>query len=177
MTKGLVTISSVLGADGKPVSLQKAVDYGWLCAPEGRQPAGWGLDRDELVVGYNLFVDQGRQAMAYAFSGRATIANYVLSKFGVGTGTSAAKATDIALESPVAFYGGAFTKAIDSITYPAPFVIRATFTLGLSDCNGYALSEYGLHTGAGVLVARKVKAVVTNKTSDYSPTMSWRLRL
>lgn len=177
MVKGLVTISSILGADGKPVSLQKAIDYGWISAPVGRQPAGWGLDRDELVIGENLFVDQGRQALAYAFSGRAPISSYILAKFGVGTGTTAAKATDVALESPVAFSAGVYTKAIESVTYPAPFVLRVTFTIGAAECNGYALSEFGLFTGADVLVARKVKSVVLNKVSDYSPTMSWRVRL
>lgn len=175
MIKGLVTISKVTAADGKTVPLQKAVDYGWICPP-ARQPSGWGLDRDELVVGNNLFVDQGRQCLAYAFGFRSNVEQYTCRRFGVGTGTTVPRVTDVALESPITLSNGQITAPIDGVDFLPVFVIRVAFTLGLSDANGYAITEMGLFSGNSTLLARKLRAVVINKTADFSPCLLWRIR-
>lgn len=174
--EGLLTVTGIQLADGREVTTQQAVDYGWICPSEGSQPAGWGLERHEVPVGRNLFLDQGRQAVAYAFGFRSPIQNYTCQKFGVGTGVTAARVTDVALEAPILLSGSVYTKNVDAIDYIAPFVIRIAFTLGVSDANGYIVSEMGLYTGADVLVARKVRAVSVNKTSDFATTLSWRIR-
>jgi len=174
--QGIVTVSKVVDATGREISTQQAIDYGWICAPAGRQPAGWGLERHEVVVGHNLFVDNGRQLLAYAFAFRAPLANYTCQKFGVGTGTTAARVTDVALEAPIQFSDGYWTKAVDLIDFLSAFVVRVSFSLGTADANGYIISEMGLFSGNDTLIARKIRTVSLNKTSDFSPTLTWRCR-
>jgi len=173
---GLVTISKITLADGSEMPTQRAVELGWIVPPTGRQPTGWGLERHEVPLGANLFVDQGRQLIAYAFGFRTPLENYTCQRFGVGTGVTAAKVTDVALESPILLSTGGYTKAIDLVDYLSAFVVRVSFTLGLADANGYVVSEMGLFSGNNVLIARKIRATSINKTSDYAPTLTWRLR-
>ena len=97
-------------------------------------------------------------------------------KFGVGTGLTPAKVTDVALQSPVLLNNALFTKPIDSVDFLSPFVVRVSFTLAVDDANGYILSEQGLFSGGDALIARKIRAVSINKTSDFSPTLTWRIR-
>ena len=163
-------------ADGTEIPTWKAIDYGWIAKPEGHQPRGWGLERHEVPLGENLFVDQGRQMVAYAFGFRSPIQNYVCSSFGVGTGTTAAKVTDVALEAPITLSSGQTTKAVDTIDFLSPFVVRVAFTLGVNDANGYIISEQGLFSGSNALICRKIRSVSINKTSDFAPTLTWRLR-
>lgn len=173
--KGLVTVSSVRDADGKVISTQEAVDRGWI-NPVAGEFKGWGLERHEVPLGENLFLDQGRQLLAYAFSFRSPLEDYACRKFGVGTGLTAAKVSDVALEAPITLNSGQVTGPLDSIDFLAAFVIRVSFTLGLADANGYVITEMGLYSGNNTLLARKIRAVAVNKTSDFSPTLTWRVR-
>jgi hypothetical protein len=173
--EGLLTISGIKDAEGKPLSTQQAVDYGWI-TPSAGNFAGWGLARHEVPLGKNLFVDQGRQLVAYAFGFRSPISDYTVQKFGVGTGTTPAKVTDVALQAPITLSNSSTLKNIDSVDFLAPFVVRVSFTLGNDDANGYIISEMGLFSGGSALIARKVRSVSINKTSDYSPTLTWRIR-
>lgn len=174
--KGLVTVSKITLADGTEMPLRKACDYG-LIVPE-RSPAGWGVGPDEVVIGKNLFVDQGRQLLAYAFGFRAPIENYTCQQFGVGTGLVAAQVTDVALEAPIplASQGGATTAPVTSIDFLTAFVVRIGFTVASGDANGNLLTEFGLFSGNGTLLARFIKSVGINKTSDFAPTLTWRIR-
>lgn len=173
--EGILTISGVKAADGKVISTQQAVDYGWITPARG-EFAGWGLERHEVPLGKNLFVDQGRQIVAYAFGFRSPVSDYTVQNFGVGTGITPAKVTDVALQSPVTLNTGSTTKPIDAVDFLSPFVVRVAFTLANDDANGYILSEMGLFSGGGALIARKVRSVSINKTSDFSPTLTWRIR-
>jgi hypothetical protein len=173
--QGFVSISKITLANGQELSMQRAVDYGWITAPEGRQPAGWGLERHEVPLGSNLFLDNGRQLLAYAFGFRAPIQNFVCQNFGVGTGTTTARVTDVALEAPITLSTG-LTKPIDTVDFLSAFIVRVAFTLGLTDANGYIISEMGLFSGNNSLIARKIRAVSINKTSEFSPTLTWRVR-
>jgi hypothetical protein len=174
--EGLITVTGITLADGKKLPLRKACDYGWL-TPE-RVPAGWDVGADEVCLGKNLFLDQGRQLLAYAFGFRAPIENYTCQKFGVGSGLTAAKVTDVALEAPVALASafGATTGAITSVDFLTAFVMRVGFTVAVGDANGYLLTEFGLFSGNNTLLARKVRSVGINKTSDFAPTLTWRIR-
>lgn len=172
--QGFVSISKITLADGREISTQQAVDYGWIVAA-GKQPSGWDLERHEVPVGENLFVDQGRQCVAYAMGFRAPITDYVISKFAVGTGITAPNVTDVALEAPIDL-GGSVTKLVDVVDFVSPFVCRFSFTLASGEANGYVISEMGLYTGSDILVARKVRAVSINKTADFAPTLTWRVR-
>ncbi len=160
--QGLVTVSKIVDSNGKIVPLERAIRYGWI--ERGAES------------GPNLFVDQGRQLLAYAFAFRSPIQNFVCQKFGVGTGTRPAKTTDVALQAPVRLASAAFTGPLDSIDFLSAFVVRAAFTLGLNDANGSLITEMGLLSGNDTLIARRVRTVGINKTSDFSPTLTWRLR-
>lgn len=174
--EGIVTVAGITLADGKKLSTQQAVDYGWITPAKGTF-SGWSLPRHEVPVGRNLFLDQGRQVAVYALGFRSPISNYTIQRFGVGTGLTPARVTDVALQSPVVLNNGSTTKPIDSIDFLTPFTLRVAFTLAVDDANGYLLSEMGLFSGGEAIVARKVRAVSINKTSDYSPTLLWRVRL
>ena len=173
--KGILTVCGITLAGGKKLSTQQAVDYGWI-APAAVSTAGWDIARHEVPLGSNLFLDQGRQLIAYCFGFRSPVSDYTVQKFGVGTGLTPSKVTDVALEAPVTLNNSQTTKAIDAVDFLSPFVVRVAFTLAMDDANGYLLSEMGLFSGGGAIIARKVRAVSINKTSDFSPTLTWRIR-
>jgi hypothetical protein len=77
--------------------------------------------------------------------------------------------TDVALEAPVplASQGGATTAPVTSIDFLTSFVVRVGFTIAVGDANGYLLTEFGLFSGNGTLLARFVRSVGINKTSDF----------
>ena len=175
--KGLVTVSGITTADGKIVPLQKAVDYGWIKPVSGRSPSGWGLQKEEVSLGENLFLDQGRQLMAYCFGFRAPVADYAVGKFAVGTGITTPAVTDVSLESPIYLESVASTTApILGVDFLTPFVVRVSYQIAVGDANGYLITERGLFSGNGTLFARHVSAAGINKTSDFSPTLTWRIR-
>lgn len=174
--KGFVTVSGIRLADGTLLSTQRAVELGWITVKGGRQPGGWGLERHEIPVGSNLFLDNGRQLVAYTFGNRSAVSDFAVGKFGVGTGTTAARVTDTQLEAPITLGSGLTVKAIDYVDYTSPFVARVVFTLGTGDANGYAITEMGLYSGNSTLMARVIRAVTINKSSDFAPTLTWRIR-
>jgi hypothetical protein len=171
--KGYVALAGIKDAEGKSVSFEKAIKYGWV--KPGRVPRGFDLEPGTMPVGQNLFLDNGRQLLAYVWGGRSPMADYACQKFGVGTGTTPAAVIDVALESPVEFSTGVTTKNVDAITFPSPFVARVEFTIGANQCNGYLLTEFGLFSGNNVLLARIVNAGF-NKTSDWAPSLTWSIR-
>lgn len=173
---GYVSVQRITAADGSVVPLDEAVRQGWIVPAAGEPPSGFELSPQELLAGPNLFLDTGRQLMAFAFGFRSPISNYVCQKFGVGTGLVAAKVTDVALGSPITLSNALTTKEIDSVDFLSAFIVRVSFTLGLADANGYAISEMGLFSGNDTLICRNVRAVVINKTSDFAPTLTWRIR-
>jgi hypothetical protein len=137
--------------------------------------AAWGLAPGEAVLGHNLMVDGGRQCLSYLLGGKS--GSFSVGKVGFGTGVGVPKVTDVALESPIELSAGVYTKLIDGADWPAPFVVRFTFTIGAAECNGYFITELGLFTANNVLIARRVDQVGISKVSGQSQTMSWRLRL
>lgn len=159
--QGLVTVERIVDSTGKVVPVEKAIKYGWLER---------GAERST-----NLFVDQGRQLLVYAFAFRAPIENYVCRKYGIGSGQRPAKTTDIALQAPIDLGGSTYTAAIDSIDFLSAFTMRVSFTIPLA-INGVMIYEMGLFSGNDALIARRVRTVGINKTSDFSPTLVWRLR-
>jgi hypothetical protein len=175
--EGLVTISAVRGNDGESISTQRAVDLGWIVPSPGRSPSGWGLDKHEVSLGSNLFLDQGRQLLAFCFGFRAPISDYTCQKYGVGTGTTAPQVSDVTLEAPITLASVASTVAsIDGVDFLSPFVVRVSYTVALGDANGNLITERGLFSGNGTLFARHVTSAGINKTSDFSPTFTWRIR-
>jgi len=173
--EGFVSITGFVDGFGHKVSNQKAVDYGWVKPFKG-STSGWDIDsRVEIPLGKNLFVNGGRQMVCYAMGFRSPISNYVIQSFSVGTGTLAPKVTDTSLVNPIILSNDLTYKAIDGVDFPSPFISRTTFTLGISDANGYLITEMGLLSGDGTLIARKSLSGI-NKSSDWSPSLSWRTR-
>ena len=173
--KGFLSVSKVLDASGKEISTQRAVDYGWIVPDFRNSLKGWDLQKHEIPLGENLFCDGGRQLLAFCFGYYAPISSYVCSKFSVGTGTVPAKVTDVALQNPIEFSAGVTTKTIYGIDCPTAFVARVEFTLGANEANGYLITELGLFSGNDTLYARRTTTGV-NKSSDFSPVISWRIR-
>jgi hypothetical protein len=175
--EGLVTVSGIRLASGKAISTQEAVDRGWIVPASGKSPAGWGLERHEVSLGSNLFLDQGRQLIAYCFGFRAPISDFTCQKYSVGTGTTPPQVTDVALEAPITLASTGSTMAsIDGVDFLSPFVVRVSYTIALGDANGFLIMERGLLSGNGTLFARHVTSAGINKTADFSPTLTWRIR-
>ena len=186
--EGLVSISHGQTSDGKIISAKKAIEYGFI-KPAKIRPSGWDLSDDEVVLNYNLSMDNLRQYNAYLFGGRTPAVSYVCSAFGIGTGTSAPNVTDTDLNSPLLFYKPSSTllalKPIDSVDYPSPFMARVQYTISTGDISnpnvaGALITEIGMYavdsgSGAGTLLARETSTGFPLQ-SDFGPTLLWRFR-
>lgn len=165
---GMLTVQKILLADGSEMPTQRAVELGWI-TPSRCSTKGWDLQKHEVPLGRNLFVDNGRQAVAFAFGERSPIGNFVCRRFTVGTGTTPPKVTDVALQSPL------MSKAISFIDFSVPFVVRVEFIIAADEVNGFLITEMGLLSGNETLLARRVHTGI-NKTSDFAPVLGWRIR-
>jgi hypothetical protein len=158
------------------VPLTKLVDRG-LVKPVRGAP-GWGLTPDEIPLGHNLQLDNFRQYMAYAMTFRGPIGNYVLQRFGVGTGVTPPTVGDVQLQNAIQLVApdnpNVGTKLIDYVAYPAPFYAYIYFTLGVNDANGYSVTELGLYSGDNTLLIRWTVPGI-NKDATYSPQLVHRL--
>jgi len=164
--KGDVAVVGLHDAAGKPVSLTEGLRRGWLKGD---------LHDGEVSLGQNLFVDTGRQALCYAFGEQGPTANFTVQRFGLGIGTTPPRVTDVSLADPLSFYLGGELKPIDLVSFPAPFIIHVQFTIAASEANGYLITEMGLFTENGTLLTRRTHIGI-NKSSDFAPTLAWRIR-
>lgn len=174
MVKGFVSIKRFEDAEGKPISNQQAYDYGWVNPSKHEKAAGWNLAHDEIGLGPNLFLDNGRQMMAYAFGFRNPIANYSARRFGVGSGTTAPKVTDTGLEAVIQL-SGSDTKLLEAVNFPAPFIAEAELAIGATEAVGYLITELGIFTDNGTILARTTHPGI-NKSADFAPVLGWRFR-
>lgn len=187
MIEGFLSVASVF-VNGRPITTQEAIDRGMFIPV--RRPSGWGLAKHEIPLGRNLFVNSGRQSLAYAFGFRSPIVNYVCTEFGIGTGTTPPQASNTGLETPLKFYStpgnsnpsvpDSFFKPITSTTWTEPFVSATTITVAADEANGYTITELGLFsgtdgTGGQMLLARKTIPGYV-KTSASSFSFVWRIR-
>jgi hypothetical protein len=175
---GWISVDNVFDAEGRPVSVDQALRYGWI-RTNFVNPNFKSYDElnaaNASVAGPNLFVDNGRQLLAYCFGERSPISSFTCKNFGLGTGTFVPKVTDVALEQPITFFGASQQKPVSTIDYSVPFVARVEFVIAAGEANGYLITEMGLFSGDGTLIARRVHAGI-NKTSDWSPVLGWRTR-
>lgn len=184
MIEGFLTVSKITLDNGKELATQRAVDLG-LIKPTSYKPRGWGLAKEELPLGHNTMVDNGRQLLTYLFGGRTPLGSYVCSRFGIGTGTSATAVTFTELENPLPFYDPGTgvlraTKDITGVDYPVPFIARVEFTLATDEAPGVLITEFGLYavdqdTGVTTMICRKIETGVEHDSS-WSPTFLWRVR-
>lgn len=125
------------------------------------------IEERELIEhweGLNLIVDNYKQTHAHLLGGDVT--NRSVTQIGFGTNGTAPVAGNTTLT-------GAFTKAVDSVTYPLTNQVQFNFSLLTTEANPLAILEFGLITAGGVLYARKVRAAALNKDVDLSFTGSW----
>jgi hypothetical protein len=149
---------------GRQLSTQEVLRRG-LVTPYPGWPDWLPHQEGELPLGPNLFLDAGRQYLAYAWGYRSPVSNVAVASFGVGTGTVPPITQDTALQAPVAFASGLFTKPVDNVTYPNPFIAQVNYTLAAADCNGYLISEVGFFSGDGTLLIRLVRTGLNKQSS------------
>lgn len=118
----------------------------------------------------NLIVVGSQQIHAKLLGGAVT--NQSVTQIGYGTSGTAPAFGNIALT-------GAYTKALDSVTYPASNQVQFNFSMGVGGADasayGLAISEFGLLTPAGTLYARKTRNAPLNFNSDISFQGSWTI--
>lgn len=112
----------------------------------------------------NLIVDGSKNVHAKLLGGAVT--GKSIASVGFGTSGTAPVGGNTALTSP-------YTKALDSISYPATNQVQFNFSLGSGEANGKAILEFGLITTDGTLYARRIRAGALNKESDISLSGSW----
>lgn len=168
MPKGYVSLKSAI-YDGKLISARQALSL-HLVTPDSD---GMRLPEDEIGIGWNTFTSNGLKYLASCWGGRTPVSDYVCTYFGIGSGGSAATVNDTSLVAPITLDNNQTYKAIDGITYDGSTAI-VQFTIGSGDGNGYLISETGLFSGDGTLLARKTGYNI-NKISSFSPTLLWRI--
>lgn len=120
----------------------------------------------EVFEEKNLIVDLSKQVHAKLLGGSVTGQSVTTIGFGINGTAPAAGNTALT---------GAFTKAVDSVTYPATSQVQFNFSLGSAEANGLAILEFGLITAGATLYARKTRASALNKASDIALTGSWTI--
>lgn len=173
--KGFCSLVGATDGAGNAIKLSDVVRYGW--ATPVSKPTGFDIGDDEIPLGHNLFLDNARQYMAFAMAFRSPISDYVIQKFGAGTGTLPVNVSDVELQNRVEITpgSGTYTKLIDGADFPAPFTTAFNFTLAAGELNGYLLTEFGLYSGNDTLMMRWVLPSGISKSADYVPTLRHRL--
>jgi len=127
-------------------------------------------DLIELIEEPNLIVIGSQQMHAKLLGGAVT--NQSVTQIGFGTSSTSPAFGNTSLT-------GAYTKAIDSVTYPATNQVQFNFSLGVGGTDtgayGLAISEFGLLSAGSVLYARKTRSAPLNFNSDISFNGSWTI--
>jgi hypothetical protein len=120
----------------------------------------------EVVDEKNLIVIGSQQAHAKLLGGDVT--GQSVTQIGFGTGAVAPVFGNTSLT-------GAYTKALDGHSYPATNQVQFAFSLGSTEANGVAISEFGLLTAGGALYARKTRTLPLNKDTDLTLSGTWTI--
>ncbi|WP_456741904.1 hypothetical protein [Bradyrhizobium sp. USDA 4469] len=118
----------------------------------------------EVFEEKNLIVVGSQPTHAKLLGG--DVANQSVTRIGFGTNGTAPVFSNSSLT-------GAYTKAVDAVSYPATNQVQFAFSLGTAEANGMAISEFGLLTAAGALYARKTRSTPLNKDDDITFSGTW----
>ncbi|MCD9228932.1 hypothetical protein ACPPTR_10490 [Ralstonia pseudosolanacearum] len=136
-----------------------------------RAPSGLFLlrvyRRGELIEVFeekNLIVVGSQQTHAKLLGG--DVASQSVTRIGFGTNGTAPAFSNSSLT-------GAYTKAVDAVSYPAANQAQFALSLGTGEANGMAISEFGLITAGGTLYARKTRSTPLNKGDDITLAGTW----
>lgn len=121
-------------------------------------------DLIEVFREKNLIVDNSKLIHAHLLGGDGT--NRSVTQIGYGTNPAAPVGGNTSLTN-------AYTKAVDTVTYPATNQVQFAFSLGTGEANGMAISEFGLLTAGNMLYARKVRGAPLNKDTDLTLAGTW----
>lgn len=114
----------------------------------------------------NLIVNGGRSAIMQLIGGGGTGTKEV-TNIGFGTDGANPIITDTALTNP-------FSKAVDSVTYPANDSVQFNFSLAAGENNGVTIREFALICADGSLFSRKIRAAI-EKTAAISLNGTWTI--
>ena len=121
--KGFSSVIAINDAEGKLVKLADAVRWGWVLP--GKSMSDFDLSSNEIPLGPNLQLDNFRQYLCYAATYRAPVGNYVIQRFGVGTGVKPPTTADTQLQAQVNLVAPdnaqLNTKLVDTTSYPSPY--------------------------------------------------------
>lgn len=127
----------------------------------------------------NLIVDNGRNALA-CLLGHKTDAEKYIYEVGVGTGKTAAGATDSSLTSPVKVVikdirVGDKLESDDGTEFTDKKVVQFHFVFGLTDAKDTDINEYGLFCKDGTLFSRVVRSSTFHKTAVDKIVGFWQI--
>jgi hypothetical protein len=112
----------------------------------------------------NMITDGAREVAARLVSGAGT--GKTITHIAFGTGGSPAQPSDMVIT-------GAYTKAIESVSYPALGQVQFNWNLLTTEANGMDIFEFGLICADGTLYARKVRDRAFPKGSDFALEGEW----
>jgi hypothetical protein len=114
----------------------------------------------------NMIVDGARFEMARLAAGDAEDRHIVA--IALGTNGTPPAPGDTEITEP-------FTKAVESVEYPAPGQVRFNWLVAANEANGMAVMEFGLICADGTLFARYVRQTPLNKDSDFLLEGDWTI--
>ena len=123
--------------------------------------------RGNLIERYqdnNLIVDNAREIAAHLISGAGAGRN--IASIAFGTNGSTPQPSDTAIT-------GAYTKAVESISYPGLGQVEFHGNLATTEANGLDIFEFGLICADGTLYARKVRDRAFPKNLDFALEGEW----
>lgn len=118
----------------------------------------------EHTIEHNLVVDAYKVIAQHLIGGDVT--GKSITQIAFGTNGTAPAGGNTAIT-------GAYTKGLDSHSYPDATSVSFAFSLGSTEANGIAILEFGLLTADGTLWSRKTRTTALNKASDITLTGSW----
>lgn len=95
-------------------------------------------------------------------------ADFQVSQIGYGAGSAPPAVGNIRLT-------GAYTKALDSVSYPSSGQVQFAFSLDVDEANGLSISEFGLLTAGNILYARKTRSARLVKDDTISLSGTWTI--
>lgn len=122
----------------------------------------------ETIQENNLVVTLGKTNLAKLMGGDA--AGKKIDKISVGTNGTAAAVGDTAIT-------GAFSKAIESVSYPETNSVMFNFDIDNTEANGMTIREFGLLNTDSVLCARKIRSTEIVKTNAIRLVGTWKIEI
>ena len=120
----------------------------------------------ETVDDHNMIVQGAKVTMARLL-GEANAGKKV-SKIAIGTNGTLPTVEDTSIT-------GAYTKAIDSVSYPADGKVKFSWSIGSSEANEMEIIEFGLVCEDGTLFSRKVRTEALPKAADITLEGAWTI--